>query len=148
MMSRSFSSHWSPLPPPPPSWSNSQLSIISPTFLLYSPIFLTSYSWPNSGLTGSVHVSHAEFCQAHTTVMSSCFPSKFCISRRQTLNESLVVSSVHTKEASYSLPVLRCSAVTRTTGVSLNLFYMRLKDEAETRWQNFARITRFPSLFL
>ena len=40
--------------------------------------------------------------RVRTTLMSSCFPSKFCISRRQTLNESLFGSSVHIRDASYS----------------------------------------------
>ena len=66
-----------------------------------------------------------EIFTVHTTKISSCFPSKFCISRRQTLNEFVVVSSFQIKEASYSLPVLRCSAVTRTTGVSLNFPYRK-----------------------
>ena len=55
--------------------------------------------------------------------MSSCFPSKFCISRRQTLNEVLVLSSVHIKAASYFFPVLMCSVVTRVTGSSLNVYF-------------------------
>ena len=66
-----------------------------------------------------------------TTLMSSCFPSKFCISRRQTLNESLFGSSVHIRDASYSFPVLKCSAVTRTTGVSLNLFCVSLRTPSD-----------------
>ena len=53
--------------------------------------------------------------------MSSCLPSKFYNSRRQILAELLVKSSVHNSAASYSFPVLRCSAVTGSTGASLNL---------------------------
>ena len=69
--------------------------------------------------------------RVRTTLMSSCFPSKFCISRRQTLNESLLGSSVHIRDASYSFPVLKCSAVTRTTGVSLNLFCVSLRTPSD-----------------
>ena len=69
--------------------------------------------------------------RVRTTLMSSCFPSKFCISRRQTLNESLFGSSVHIRDASYSFPVLKCSAVTRTTGVSLNLFCVSLRTPSD-----------------
>ena len=58
---------------------------------------------------------------AHTTVISSCFPSKFCISRRQALKELFVVSSTQMRAASYSLPSLRCSEVKRITGASENL---------------------------
>ena len=65
--------------------------------------------------------------RVRTTVMSSCFPSKFCISRRQTLNESLFGSSVHIRDASYSFPVLKCSAVTRIRGIFVNLFCVRFK---------------------
>ena len=57
----------------------------------------------------------------HTTMTSSCLPSKFCISRRQALKEPFVVSSTQMRAASYSLPSLRCSEVTRTTGASENL---------------------------
>ena len=58
---------------------------------------------------------------AHTTVISSCFPSKFCISRRQALKELFVLSSTQMRAASYSLPSLRCSEVKRITGSSENL---------------------------
>ena len=36
----------------------------------------------------------------HTTLISSCLPSKFCSSRRQTWNELLVTSSVQMRAAS------------------------------------------------
>ena len=55
----------------------------------------------------------------HTTLISSCLPSKFCSSRRQTWNELFVTFSVQMRAASYSWPVFRCSEVTRTTGASV-----------------------------
>ena len=64
-------------------------------------------------------------------MISWCLPSKFCISRRQTLTESFVTSSIQMRAASYSLPVLRCSYVTRTIGASGNLPWKKEKYDKE-----------------
>ena len=64
-------------------------------------------------------------------MISWCLPSKFCISRRQTLTESFVTSSIQMRAASYSLPVLRCSDVTRTIGASGNLPWKKEKYDKE-----------------
>ena len=79
------------------------------------PTKLTNFVDPES------RFSFEENQQERTTVISWCLPSKFCISRRQTLTESLVTSSIQMRAASYSLPLLRCSDVTRTIGASANL---------------------------
>ena len=64
-------------------------------------------------------------------MISWCLPSKFCISRRQILTESFVKSSIQMRAASYSLPVLRCSDVTRTIGASGNFPWKKEKYDKE-----------------
>ena len=75
----------------------------------------------------------------HTTLISSCLPSKFCSSRRQTWNELFVTSSVQMRAASYSWPVFRCSEVTRTTGASVKSPWW--KSESVCQNWNVLKIT-------
>ena len=63
--------------------------------------------------------------------ISWCLPSKFCTSRRQILTVSFVKSSIQMRAASYSLPVLRCSDVTRTSGASGNFPWKKEKYNKE-----------------
>ena len=75
---------------------------------------------------------------SHTTWISWCLPSKFCNSLKQTLNVSLITSSVQISAASCSFPVLWWLDVTRTTGESLNLSYTR-----ERKWYHLTPFYTF-----
>ena len=88
--------------------------------LKFSMLFILQTSIPQK-FCRKLRSSFLENHQERTTVISWCLPSKFCISRRQILTESFVKSSIQMRAASYSLPVLRCSDVTRTIGASANL---------------------------